>query len=121
VARQRRTYAIYNERLADCSAVRLPGFDLEGGECPLWVDAVCRDRDGLDRQLGERGFGCRRFWHPLHTQTPYRHDAADLPTAARLGPRLLWLPTAFQLTDDDVHRACDLILAHEPAVRREAA
>lgn len=121
VARQRRTYAIYDERLADCSTVRLPGFDLAGGECPLWVDVECADRDGLDRHLANRGFGCRRFWHPLHTQTPYRHGAADLPNAARLGPRMLWLPTAFQLTDDDVYRACDLIESYQPAQRREAA
>jgi hypothetical protein len=34
---------------------------------------------------------------------------------------MLWLPTAFQLTDDDVYRACDLIEGYQPAQRREAA
>jgi hypothetical protein len=34
---------------------------------------------------------------------------------------MLWLPTAFQLTDADVHRACDLITSYQPASRREAA
>jgi dTDP-4-amino-4,6-dideoxygalactose transaminase len=45
---------------------------------------------------------CRRCWFPLHTQAPYRHADDKFPGASWAGPRALWLPSAFTLTDQDV-------------------
>jgi len=109
--RQRRIYAIYAKALAGVPGIRLPGFDLAHGETPLWTDAVVDRRDDLDRWLGDRAMGCRRFWFPIHTQAPYRRGDAEFPVATRVAPKALWLPSAFTITDDNVAMVCESIVA----------
>jgi perosamine synthetase len=104
--RMRRIYSIYAERLAGASGVFLPGFDIEGGEQPQWTDAIVDRRDELDRFLAARNAHCRRFWHPIHTQSPYRQPDDLFPNTMSVAPRALWLPSAFTLTDDDVATVC---------------
>ena len=100
--RQRRIYGAYAGALAGVPGVTLPGFDLSGGETPLWTDVVVERRDDLDRSLREREMDCRRFWHPIHTQLPYQASDDAFPNATRIGPKALWLPSAFTLDDADV-------------------
>lgn len=106
VARQAAIYSTYAEELQGIAGFLLPGFDIAGGERPLWTDAVVHRRDALDAHLRDRNMHCRRFWHPLHRQPPYRQDDARFPNATRLAPQALWLPSAFTLTDDDVRMVC---------------
>jgi perosamine synthetase len=100
--RQKRNYELYASGLAGLDGLRLPGFDLAGGEVPLWTDAIVERRDALDRFLDSRRIHCRRFWFPLHTQAPYLQPDDRFPGAVWAGPRALWLPSAFTLTDQDV-------------------
>ena len=73
------------------------------------IDALAERRDELDDFLAKNGAGCRRFWFPLHTQKPYLRDDKDFPNSTRLGKNAIWLPSAFQMTDDDVRSVCRLI------------
>jgi perosamine synthetase len=107
--RIRRTYSIYRDDLAKIKRVRILPFDIGAGEQPQWVDALAERRDELDEFLDKNGAGCRRFWFPLHTQKPYRRDEKDFPNSARVGKQAIWLPSAFQMTDDDVRSVCRLI------------
>ena len=100
--RQRRIYASYADALAGLDGVILPGFDLPGGETPLWTDAMAERRDDLERYLRDRDMDCRRFWHPIHHQQPYRASDDAFPNATRVAPKALWLPSAFTLRDADV-------------------
>jgi len=107
--RIRQTYRIYRDELAGVKGVRVLLFKIDSGEQPQWIDALAERRDELDNFLAENGAGCRRFWFPLHTQKPYRLDDADFPISTRLGKEAIWLPSAFQMTDDDVRTVCRLI------------
>jgi perosamine synthetase len=107
--RVRRTYSIYRDELAGTKGIRILPFNIEGGEQPQWIDALAERRDQLDEFLAKNGAGCRRFWFPLHTQKPYLRDEKDFPNSARLGKEAIWLPSAFQMTDDDVRSVCRLI------------
>jgi perosamine synthetase len=100
--RQREIHAVYRSALDGVAGVTLPGFDLAGGECPLWTDAVLERRNELDAYLLERGIECRRFWHPVHRQPPYRADDDAFPNSTRLAAMAAWLPSAFTLTDGDL-------------------
>ncbi|MBZ5557745.1 MAG: DegT/DnrJ/EryC1/StrS family aminotransferase [Acidobacteriia bacterium] len=100
--RQKRNYEIYARGLAGLDGLTLPGFNLAGGEVPLWTDAIVERRGALDTFLDARRMHCRRFWFPLHTQAPYRQPDDRFPNAMWAGPRALWLPSAFTLTDRDV-------------------
>lgn len=107
--RLRRTYSIYCDELAGTKGIRILPFDIEAGEQPQWIDALAERRDELDGLLAKNGAGCRRFWFPLHTQKPYLRDDADFPNSTRLGNEAIWLPSAFQMADDDVRTVCRLV------------
>lgn len=100
--RMREIYLGYAARLDELPGFSLPGFDIGAGESPQWTDAIVERRDELDRFLASQDMHCRRFWHPIHTQAPYRQPDEDFPNSSRTAPRALWLPSAFTLTDADV-------------------
>jgi perosamine synthetase len=107
--RQRRTYSLFAEGLAGSNSIRLFPVDIAGGETPLWVDALAEDRDGLCASLDAAGVGTRKFWHPVHCHPPYRRSDGQFPESSRLGPKALWLPSAFQLDDEAVLRVVALV------------
>lgn len=98
----RRTYGLYRQYLGDHPLVRLPGFDVDGGECPQWVDALVPDRDGLHDHLLGRDMHTRKFWYPLHTQAPYRTGDDRFPASMRVSFGALWLPSALTLSAEDI-------------------
>lgn len=102
-------YARYADQLKNVAGFKLVGFDLNAGHCPQWTDAIVEDRTGLDRYLSQRQIYCRRFWHPLHRQPPYRQSDERFPNSCRLDGKLLWLPSAFTLTEEQIDTVCDRI------------
>lgn len=104
--RQRRLYAIYKSEMSNLDGLTLPGFDIAGGEQPLWTDALVEDRNALDDRLRSKGMHCRRFWFPLHTQGPYQSSDRDFPNSTYCSARALWLPSAYTLTDQDAFDVC---------------
>ena len=76
MARLKQIYRTYAHALNGLEGITLPGFNLDEGESPQWVDAIVERRDELDGYLLERNVHCRRFWFPLHTQKA-------LPTGGR--------------------------------------
>jgi len=107
--RIRQSYRIYRDELAGVEGIRVLPFKINDGEQPQWIDALAGRRDELDAFLARNGAGCRRFWFPLHTQKPYLRDDSDFANSTRLGREAIWLPSAFQMTDDDVRTVCRLI------------
>jgi perosamine synthetase len=121
LARLKQIYAIYKDGLAGVDGIMLPGFRIEEGESPQWVDAIVRHRDELDRYLLERNVHCRRFWFPIHTQAPYRDSDDRFPNSNRTARHALWLPSAFTLSDDDVNAVCAYICEFSRRIRTESA
>lgn len=109
--RMRDHYSIYSERLARIEEIEFPGFSVDEGETPLWVDIVTDHRDDLERYLAARHMECRKFWLPLHAQPPYRQPDHSFPVSTKVAPKALWLPSAFTLGDAEIHTICDSILA----------
>lgn len=106
VLKLRQIYRHYRDGLQGVAEVTLPGFDVDAGETPQWVDAVVERRDELVAHLLNNGMHCRPFWYPLHTQRPYHRPDAQFPQSSRLMPKALWLPSALSLTSDDVDAVC---------------
>lgn len=109
-ARQRRLRAIYQtyvDRLRDLENLRIIGFDPH--ESPLWIDIFVDARDRLDERLRSQGVCGRRFWHPLHTQAPYRRNDGQFPVSTKQAPRAFWLPSSFLLRDEQIEFVCDSI------------
>jgi perosamine synthetase len=107
--RQKQIYRIYASELCELPGIRLPGFRLETGEIPQWTDAVIERRDELDQYLMAKDIHCRRFWHAIHTQVPYRQPDDAFQNSTLLMPKAIWLPSAFTLSDDDILTVCKVI------------
>ena len=97
---------IYRRELLDVPEIRTFSADLEGGEIPQWTDVLAERRNELVRHLEGRGIHCRKFWHPLHAHPAYHHPDTEYPVSSALVPKALWLPSAFQLGEEEVMRVC---------------
>ena len=109
-------YALYRERLADESRIRLqrvsPGTEVS------WFVFVVRlsdeyspaDRDRILRTLSDRGIGCSNYFAPIHLQPFYverfHYRAGDFPVCEALAERTVALPFHHELTEADVDRVC---------------
>jgi perosamine synthetase len=111
LARQRVIHERYVAGLRGIAGIEVIGFDLAGGATPQWTDVLCDRRDELDAHLAANGASCRKFWHPIHTQAPYRLADDAFPNAIASTARALWLPSAFQLSDNDVDSVVRLVRA----------
>ena len=107
--RQQEIYSYYALNLKGIAGLKILPFDIEGGEVPQWTDALVERRAELDKLLAEQGIGCRRFWHPIHTQAPYRQSDSLFPNAMRCSQQALWLPSAFVMAEEQQARVCDVI------------
>ena len=67
-----------------------------------WTDVLVENRDEFVDHLQAKNIDCRKFWHPLHTQEPYKSSKETFPVATELAPKALWLPSAFTLDDEDI-------------------
>ena len=105
--RMQKIQSIYLSRLGKRNDMSVCLF--EEGEIPQWTDIIVPGRDGLDGFLQKNAVDCRRFWHPLHRQNPYQGSDRYFPVSSQIAPQALWLPSAFTLTDKEIHFVCDLI------------
>jgi perosamine synthetase len=105
----RHLFGLYRELLCNNPRVRLPGFDINGGECPLWIDALVDGRDNLHDYLLTHDIHCRKFWYPIHTQAPYRSAYQRFPISMTVSSNAIWLPSALTLNDNDIRLVCQEI------------
>ncbi len=101
--------AIYRKELSGIDGIRILPADMKNGELPLWTDAIIEKRDFIESNLRRQGMDCRKFWHPLHTQDPYKLPDERFPVSSKLSPKAIWLPSAYTLTNDDIHTVCDSV------------
>lgn len=99
----------YRSLLAGVDGITMPPVDHEMGEVLQWTDVLVEDRDRLESALTKSGIGCRPFWYPLHTQQPYAGNDADFPNALAICRQGLWLPSCFNLTEEQVTITAEVI------------
>ena len=107
LARMKRNYELYTENLKDIKEIKV--FPSTDEETPQWTDIMTDKRDELEKYLRGKNIDCRKYWHPIHRQPPYKLPDDNFPVSTELLPKSLWLPSAFTLTDEDVLRVCEEI------------
>lgn len=76
-------------------------------------DGAAMDVPGLIAALNTDGIGVRKFWKPLHRQTPYLQAAhGPLPVTEALWPHVLPLPCSTDLSEDDLAYVIARVRAH---------
>ncbi len=107
--KMRSIYRGYADGLRGVPGISILPCSIDKGEVLQWTDVLVDRRDELFDYLATRGIHGRRFWHPLHTQSPYRMTDPQFPQATKQIPHAMWLPSALTLSDTDVANICEEI------------
>jgi perosamine synthetase len=100
---------VYRRELRGMPGIQTFPADLVGGEIPQWTDVLVERRDELVEYLIQHGMQCRKFWHPLHAHSPYQGSDSEFPVSSALVPKAFWLPSAFQMGEEEVLQVCSHI------------
>ncbi|MFY9311372.1 MAG: DegT/DnrJ/EryC1/StrS family aminotransferase [Bacteroidia bacterium] len=101
VNRKKEIYALYKDLLKDCSRIQFFNQNLEY-TTPWFIDVLVEKREELIIYLKEKGIGTRTMYPPINKQKAYETVGGDYPISNRVGIYGLWLPSANQLTNEQV-------------------
>lgn len=104
VARKKDIWRRYEEGLRGVGSVRLFEHDLEQTS-PWFIDSLVEKRTELMMHLKERHIGTRVMYPPINKQKAYQIPG-EHPISNLIGAKGLWLPSAVQLTDNQIARIC---------------
>lgn len=111
---------LYRDRLS-----AIPGIELQTetpeAESVSWMNGLClspdygHSRDSLIAHLREKGIDTRLFFNGMHRQPALRRYGCDCsgayPVSDRLADNGFYLPSGSGLSENDIHRVCDVIAA----------
>ena len=107
VERKKEILQRYKDNLEDVSQIQFFEQDLKN-TTPWFIDAFVENRDGLMTYLKEKNIGCRVMYPPINKQKAYSIPG-EHPVSNIVGEKGLWLPSASQLTDDQIDYICSVI------------
>lgn len=116
---KRRNYARYQARLAGCGYGGLLPFGSEEGSNYWFYSFALRrpdptKRDRLLQYLNNRQIQARPIWKLNHMQTPFRkYRAMDCGNALQFYDRVVNIPCGTNLTEAQLDRVCEALLAFE--------
>lgn len=117
VERRRAIHDIYADRLGRLSVLTVTGEPLPGARSNHWLTTVTLHPeltpltpDDLRRALAAESVEARLLWRPMHMQpvfasAPVYTDGVE----EKLFARGLCLPSGSILTDEQIHRVCDIV------------
>ena len=112
VTRMKEIWNIYRTRLKDIEAIAWVE-EPEDSWIPWFIDIYVDDPEGLQGYMKTLNIGTRRVYPPIHTQPIYEAHRmfGDFPISTKWCNRGLWLPSSTNLTNQQIHRVCDGIIA----------
>ena len=107
IARKKEIYRLYEKGLQNVNGIELFKQDLTC-TVPWFYDTLCERRDELQEFLKQNNIGSRVMYPPINKQVAYQvsgeHTISNL-----IGQKGLWLPSATQLSDEEVQYVCTKI------------
>jgi perosamine synthetase len=100
VAMKKAMLTRYKANLAGKAPVEFFDQDLIN-TTPWFIDVLVENRDGLQAALKEKGIGTRIMYPPINRQKAYNLPGVH-PVSDNIGTQGLWLPSATQLTNDQI-------------------
>jgi len=107
VERKKEIWRRYARNLADLSCVKLFEHDLDRTS-PWFIDSTVENREGLIAHMKAAGIGTRIMYPPINKQIAYQVEG-EHHVSNFIGQKGLWLPSAVQLSDQEVDRICHAI------------
>jgi perosamine synthetase len=120
IAHKRQTFAWYRDRLADLAGVRLNAEPPHTRNAYWMVTVILNSSLGIDKEqliatLKEREIDTRPFFHPLSSLPAYEGSPEAQAARARnrtsyaIAPFGINLPSALNLTEEQVDRVCRVL------------
>lgn len=107
VKRKKEIWLRYSEALKNIKGIRLFKHDLHTTS-PWFIDSLAQHRDELMSHLKNDGVGSRVMYPPINLQLAYsvngQHNVSNY-----IGSNGLWLPSAVQLSNEEIDRVCHSI------------
>ncbi|MEO0038915.1 MAG: hypothetical protein RIQ59_2126, partial [Bacteroidota bacterium] len=107
VERKKELYKLYKEQLRDTPQITFFEQDLSC-TTPWFIDVFVENRNELQGFLKENNIGTRIMYPPINKQEAYNIDG-EHQVSNMVGLKGLWLPSAAQLSDEQVIFICDKI------------
>ena len=107
VERKKDIYKIYRKNLTDVKEIQFFDQDLSC-TTPWFIDVLAEKRDGLGTYLKENSIGTRTMYPPINKQEAYSVEG-NHPVSNLVGKNGLWLPSASQLSDEQITMICEKI------------
>ena len=107
VNRKKEILTLYKTHLQSCSGIQFFEQDLQN-TTPWFIDVLVENRASLIAYLKENNIGSRTMYPPINQQLAYQIEGTH-PMSELIGKKGLWLPSAGQLTDDEVLYICKTI------------
>jgi dTDP-4-amino-4,6-dideoxygalactose transaminase len=115
-------FSVYSQRLNGVEGITVPVIDPQVTSSHQYFvirieeNRFGRSRDEVHADLQEKNLFTRKYFYPLCSQYDcYKNlpssDPANLPVATKISDEVLCLPFYGALSDDDVHKVCDLLLS----------
>lgn len=107
IVRKKEIYRLYEKGLQGIKGIELFKQDLTC-TVPWFYDSICDGRDELQEFLKQNNIGSRIMYPPINKQVAYQvsgeHKVSNL-----IGQKGLWLPSASQLTNEQIAYICEKI------------
>lgn len=107
VERKKEILKLYQELLKDTKQIQFFDQDLKH-TTPWFIDTLVYNRDGLQAFLKENNIGVRVMYPPINKQEAY-NLLGEYPVSNLIGEKGLWLPSAGQLTNNEITTVCEKI------------
>jgi perosamine synthetase len=108
VERKKEIYRQYQQHLSNVHQVRFLKQDLLH-TTPWFIDVLVEKREVLMQYLKSNNIGTRIMYPPINKQAAYQLPG-DYPVSNKIGEKGLWLPSAGQLSDQEIKIVCDCII-----------
>lgn len=107
VARKKEIWQAYSDGLAGVHGIKLFAHTTKYTS-PWFMDSLVENRDGLIAHLKQAGIGTRVMYPPINKQQAYA-VSGEHPVSNLIGEKGLWLPSAVQLTNEEITRICNSV------------
>ena len=101
-------YQLYGEGLVGLPFIRLIPVNIEAGEIPVYVEALCESREKLINFLADRGIQCRPFYPDLN-HARYFNDSGEYPNSEPFGRAGMYLPAGPEQPIHNIERVIHAI------------
>lgn len=108
----KKIYQIYRDSLVSFNKIKLIPVNTEGGEIPIYVEAICKNREELSQFLNRHSIQCRPFYPNLNTAKHFK-NSENYSNSLKFQNSGIYLPSGPEQSINNIIRVIDLLEQYE--------